>query len=394
MTARAASALGLLYVAALTQAPLVAQELSVQIESPPATEAVFGEVDVVVGLTPAEAPVAKVVFYLDGTRAGEVLRPPYRLKVDVGEQNREHEFKVEAFVRGAAAPVAASLTTPAIHIDSEITVELQQLYVTVMAGSERALDLDAGDFRISDDGEGQRLVTFARGDIPLTAVLLLDSSESMKGARLAAALAGARAFVDSMKDLDQASALLFAGGLMRATPFTDETAVITAAFDGLEAKGNTAVNDYVYLALAHLDQRQGRRVVILLSDGADLHSVLDMSDVVWKARRSQAMVYWIRLEDSGDEDAFLTAWRNAEQNAAQLQFLEQLVAEGGGRIAGVASQDGIVPAFREILAELREQYVLGYYPSTNLDDGRWHEVGVAVKGFGRSVRARKGYVDY
>ena len=71
--------------------------------------------------------------------------------------------------------------------------------------------------------------------------------------------------------------------------------------------------------------------------------------------------------------------------------LESLL-DSGGRIEDIKSTVEIEPAFREILAELREQYVLGYYPSNATGDGRWHEVKVRARGTGR-VRVRGGYVD-
>ncbi len=369
-------------------------EIQVSFSSPSSLEAVFGEVDVEAEVH-ADRPIAKVELLVDDRSAGVLARPPYRWRVDVGQNNVEHRFKVVATdefgTRGTSL-----IVTPRIKIDEEVDVELQQLYVTATRGGERVLDLTEGAFRIFDDGREQSIVTFARGDLPLTAVLLLDSSVSMEGERLAAGLRGAEAFVSSMKSLDEAMLMLFSDQLLHATDFTQQTDDLLEPLAGVEAGGNTAINDHVYLALKLLDARQGRRVVVLFTDGADLHSVLGMEEVLWKVRRSQALIYWLRLEDESGASGsmFSTAWRDAESNKVELDLLEDAVIQSGGRIASLTGLDEVEPAFREILHELREQYVVGYYPGVQRNDGSWHEVKVRVRQPGIQIRTRGGYVDF
>lgn len=68
--------------------------------------------------------------------------------------------------------------------------------------------------------------------------------------------------------------------------------------------------------------------------------------------------------------------------------------DSGGRVVPVAADEEIEPVFADVLAELREQYVLGFYPTIQRDDGSWHEVEVDVRGSGLDVRTSSGYVDY
>jgi Ca-activated chloride channel family protein len=289
------------------------------------------------------------------------------------------------------------LQTPAIEVDDVLDLPLQQLYVTVTSGRDRVASLTRGDFAVFDDGQRQEIVTFEGGDAPLTAVLLVDSSQSMRGQRLAAALEGARNFTAGMHELDEAKAILFADRLLGATPFTQEPRQIQASLGGVEAGGGTALTDHLYAALKILDGRQGRKVVVVLSDGFDVYSALSMSDVLWKIRRSQAIVYWLQLRDrnQGSEPGLYTsAWRDAEANQGEYRTLEKIVEESGGRIEVIERVGEVAHAFRSILSELREQYVLGYYPTNLKRDGSWREVEVDVRGFGRKVRVRDGYVDY
>lgn len=366
-----------------------AAAIDVFIRSPRSTQMAFGKVAVEVEVLSAE-PVAVVEVRVDGRPAGRLTRPPWGLVVDVGEDNRAHTFEVTATdLDGESA--TASVTTGRIEVDMELDVGLQQLYATVSRGGVRVLDLGRADFAITDDGEAQSLVTFERGDVPLTAVLLVDTSASMLGDRLAVALAGAQRFVAGMRPLDEAMLMLFSDRIVHLTPFTGDPAAITAGLGGVEAGGGTALDDHLYLALKLLEARQGRRVAIVLSDGVDVHSLLRMSEVLWAARRSQALIYWIRLGAAGRHSS---SWRNEKEHAREVAGLEQAVGESGGRIVPIAQIEQAGDVFRDILAELREQYVLGYYPTRDLGDGSWHRVRVSVRGGGLTVRAREGYLDY
>ena len=353
---------------------------------------VFGRVDVVVEVVSEHEILAAEVF-LDGRLVGRLEGPPpYRWNLELGEVNVGHRFEVVA--RDAAGDEARDVViTPALQVDQEIEVELQQLYVTVTRGGDAARDLGRDDFTVVDDGIPQQLVTFERGDVPLAALLLVDSSDSMRGQRLRLALAGARSFVDSMARLDQAALLLFADGVVHSTPFTGFPRVLASGLDGVRAGGGTALSDHLYAALKLLEDRQGRKAVILLSDGVDTTSVLEMSDVVWVARRSQALVYWLRLPLGERPDAISSAWRDGAGHRRELLALEELVRSSGGRIVPLLSLAEATAAFTEILGELRGQYVLGYYPEPRRNDGRWRKVRVRA-GSGVKVRAREGYVDY
>ena len=143
-------------------------------------------------------------------------------------------------------------------------------------------------------------------------------------------------------------------------------------------------------AFGLLDKRQGRRVAILLSDGADVVSALRMEDVLWKVRRTDALIYWIRLQDQ-DSDSFASAWRDFESNAREWEGLKQAVLESGGRIETLSGIEQIDQAFEGIMRELREQYVLGYYADSPENDRGYHSVRVEVARPGLKLRYRDGY---
>ncbi len=288
---------------------------------------------------------------------------------------------------------------PEIHVDEVIHVELQQLYVNVTRGSGApVLNLTAADFEILDDGEPQTVATFARGDLALSAALLLDASASMEGDRLRTAVDGARAFLSRVLPQDELSLTLFSDELLLRTPFSNDAAALLAPVSGVAARGGSAINDHLYLALKELEGRLGRKVVVLLSDGVDIESTLGMEDVRWAARRSQALIYWVRLQDPArGRIERSSAWRDRQGHAEQLRLLETVVGESGGRVEVIPDVGQVGAALQTILRELREQYVLGYQPTRDGNDGAWHKIEVRVRGGGDAgryrVRTRDGYVD-
>lgn len=284
-----------------------------------------------------------------------------------------------------------------IHVDEVINVELQQLYVTVtrnIGGGAPVLNLTAADFEILDDGEPQTVSTFARGDLALSAVLLLDGSASMEGDRLRTATEGARAFISRVLPQDEVSVMLFSDELLMRTPFSNDAATLLAPVSAVKARGGSAINDHLYVALKELEGRLGRKVVVLLSDGVDVESTLGMEDVRWAARRSQTLIYWIRLQD-GTRGRIVrsSSWRDRQGHDEQLALLEKAVVESGGRVEIIPDVGQVGAALQRILRELREQYVLGFQPTKDRNDGSWHKLEVRVRDGQGRVRTRDGYVD-
>lgn len=106
------------------------------------------------------------------------------------------------------------------------------------------------------------------------------------------------------------------------------------------------------------------------------------------------MIYWVRTGIWDSNRHRFSAWKDNDRYRREYEQLQETVEQSGGRIITLDSIDQASGAMREILQELREQYVLGYYPSVSRNDGSWHRVNVKVKGGGYAIRTRDGYVDY
>jgi len=372
--------------------PSVAAAPSVRIISPPPNQPLFGEVEIRAQVT--GATVSRVEFYVDSLRVGVAEAPPWRIVVDVGQQNADHSIEVVAY--GPSGVIgSANLRALPLQIDDEIEVGLQQLYVVVDRGGQRASDLKREDFTILDDGVPHEIITFERGEIPFTAVLLVDSSTSMSE-RLRTAVDGAKTFVGGMKRLDEAKMILFSDRILLETPFTSVPSIVTLGLSGVEAQGGTALNDALYLGLKRLEGRQGRKVVVLVSDGVDIESVLTMEQVQKIARQNQAVLYWLRLrrlDEALPKTEIFSAWRDGEGHRKELELLKSAVLESGGRVETLDNLEQIQTALQALLRELREQYVLGYYPSQSKGRGTWHDLELRVRGDGLQVRTQEGYLE-
>jgi len=366
----------------------------VRIVQPPAGQPLLGEVEVRVEIVPAGTRIDKVEFFLDGRTVGTAGKAPYRILVDAGDENREHRLDVVAHAPGGGEAKAA-LNAPRYPFDAEVRVDLQQLFVTVERNGQPALELTKDDFTVFDQGEPQPIVNFARGEIPFTAVLLVDSSASMKGTPLQKALEGARAFFNAMAPLDVAKLILFSDHVALETPFTNIQSVLTLGLDDVKAGGGTALNDALYLAVKRLESRRGRKIAVLLSDGVDVESVLSIEEARSIARR-QVTLYWLRLPGAANVDRKVqisTSWRDPADHAREIRRLHQTVLESGGRIVDLAGIQEIPARLTRLLQELREQYVLGITPrKTAAGKGSWHEVRVEVRG-GLQARTQDGYFE-
>jgi Ca-activated chloride channel family protein len=339
-----------------------------------------------------------VEFFIDGRPAGTDSSPPFRVLVDVGDDGTEHEFRAVA-VGVAGSRDSSTVTTPGLHIDERYQFNLQQLYVTATRDDTPVHDLLEEDFVVIDEDEPQELSSFARGDIPFTAVVLVDASTSMRGEKHLSALRGAKSFATRMQPLDETKLIVFSDEIRAASPFTSFSDVLTASLERVPAAGGTAVNDVLYLALNQLEERQGRRVVVILSDGIDTHSVMRMGHVVASARRSRAIVYFIRLRTGSPDQVFgeppnaTSPWRDLQAHKAEFRLLQQVVAESGGKVFEIDTAASIETAFQDVVSELRDHYVLGFYPNDPRNDGSWHRIRVKVNRPGIKVRTSAGYLD-
>jgi len=269
-----------------------------------------------------------------------------------------------------------------------VDVDLVVLHATVRTHRGILVSgLNREDFQVFEDGVPQEIKIFSREDIPVTVGLVVDNSGSMKSKR-AKVVAAALAFVRSSHPEDQMFVVNFnenvTFGLPADTPFTDNEDQLRVALSGVKADGMTALYDATAAALAHLTKGElDKKVLIVVSDGADNASQHTFAQIMAMAGQSDAIIYTLGLFETDDPD------RNPG-------VLRRLARTTGGEAFFPRSIDRVVPISEQIARDIRNQYTIAYVPTNRTQDGTYRAIRVRVKAGTPdrerlSVRTRAGY---
>jgi Ca-activated chloride channel family protein len=267
-----------------------------------------------------------------------------------------------------AAPAGAqrqvfSARTLAVRVD-----------VLVTEGPRPVPGLRAGDFELRDNGVRQRVEVIDANEVPIQAILALDTSASIQGARHPALIAAGEALLDGLKPADRAGLVTFSHAITsRISPTTDLREVRDALRE-MTPSGRTSIMDGVYLALTSTLDQSARSLVVLCTDGSDTTSWLQPSEVLEAARRANAVIYAVTASDGRRSSA-----------------LKHLADATGGQILQAKASSDLRPAFQRILREFRNRYVLAYTPE-GVDAGGFHRLEITVPGRNVTVKARTGYI--
>lgn len=258
--------------------------------------------------------------------------------------------------------------------------ELVDLYVTVTDDRGRLVpSLTRDDFAVFDDGVPQELALFENDVRPITVVVMLDTSASMTS-NLDFLKAGAEQFLIRMLPEDRARVGAF-NDKIEITPseFTGDRDALIESLDTLDFGNPTRLYDAVAACLDALVGVEGRRVVLVFTDGDDTSSEIGWRDVLDRAVAEDVMIYAIGLESR-------VMGRRTRPDRNLRRFTE---VTGGGYFELQATDD-LGPTFTRVAQELHSQYVLGFVPTRR--DGRVHQLRVLVGRRGLEARARRSYV--
>ena len=255
-------------------------------------------------------------------------------------------------------------------------VNLVEVYATVTDEQGKVVtNLGRDDFDVLEDGARQDVTAFTGGEFPLAAALAIDRSFSMGAERLAAAKSAARIFLGALRPADEAMVIAVGSEIEAVAPLSTDRAAQYGAVDALDRWGTTALHDAIIEAINAIQPARGRRALVLLSDGDDRYSRASGADALGRARSADVLVYPIALGER------------------RPPLFSELAALTGGRSAHLRDARALPQTLRDIAAELRHQYLLGYTPKRPLDDtGEWRSIAVRVKKPGLRVRARDGYL--
>ena len=279
-----------------------------------------------------------------------------------------------------ATALAAQETT--LHVD----VKLVSVFVNVTDRNGAIVGgLAREDFAIAEDGRRQQIAVFERqSELPLNLTLAIDTSGSVKKDMELEADAGRRFAHALLRPQDQMSLLQFATEVRELTPFTNKTSLIDRGLGQLRTDFATALYDAVYLGAERLGRKQGRKVLVLVSDGGDTASTATYAKALEQALRNEVMIYSVI-----DVPIEASAGRELGGEHALITLAEQT----GGKSFYV-SDGGLGKAFAQVSDDLRTQYLLGYYPRNQEPGRNFHRVEVTIprataEAF--NIRHRTGY---
>jgi Ca-activated chloride channel family protein len=285
-------------------------------------------------------------------------------------------FRLDCITVALVAVVFAGVCVAAGGRQFASGVNVVEVYASVTdANGEPVTGLTAADFDVRENGEPQTVSAFAAGDFPLSAAVALDSSFSMRGAKLNQAKNAAGVFLRELRPDDQSMLVTIGSQVEIVAPLSTDRPAQLRALGRVEPFGTTGLHDAILTSIDAVQPARGRRALVLLSDGDDRYSTATAAQALERARRSDVMVYPIAL------------------GRQRPPLFVELATLTGGRSFHARDPRATNDTMRRIARELRLQYLLGYTPTRPIVAGanEWRSIRVTVKRAGAHVRARDGY---
>ena len=309
-------------------------------------------------------------------------------------------------------PVVCAVAALAVSVDGRQQTfkggaRTVAVYATVTDADGRLVpDLERDDFEVFDNGKPQPLTIFANDIQPITIVVMLDRSGSMR-ANFRRVEAAAEAFVKRLLPADKARIGSFAARIQVDPPdFTSDSAELVKIIrTELQAEGPTPLWNAVNVGMNALRRQEGRRVVLVFTDGVDSPMNFSSNNVSLKsamkrAQEEDVMVYAIGLESEvpfGNRRAPMPGGgmgglRRQSGMISQKpdEGLAKIAGETGGGYFELTTTNNLASTFARVADELHRQYALGFEPPKL--DGKSHKLEVRIKKPGMTARARKSYV--
>jgi Ca-activated chloride channel family protein len=257
------------------------------------------------------------------------------------------------------------------------------VYTTVLDSQGRLVpNLEQEAFTILDNGKPQEITFFQNDVTPFTVVVMMDYSASMT-ANLELLEAAAEQFLLRLLPEDKGQVGAFSDKIQLSGTFTNDRDDLIGAINDLQFGNPTRLWDAVDASMEELKTVEGRKIVLVFTDGDDTASRRDMGDVLDRARQEEVMVYAIGLQSE-----FFNGQRVVRSRPDRS--LRRLAEETGGGYFELQKTAELAPTFTRVAQELHSQYTLGFSPT--MLDGREHKLEVRLNQPGLTARARRSYI--
>ncbi len=339
-------------------------------------------------------------------------------------------------LRSALLLIVLSLLAAVALAQINVKVQLVNIVATVTDNRGRYVDnLKASDFTLLEDGRPQEIAHFAfSSDLPVSVGIVLDSSTSMER-KISTATRAVDRFLRDIHLDDDIFLMTFDQSVRLRQDFTSDREKLSAALDKVGLASGTSLYDGVIDSLNRLRKgKYPKKAILLISDGMDTTSSSSYDKARIAVRESEALVYALGIAPDGatrgpmsekppastspgrrTPPTFPTPGgtpfpfpipggrysqfpsgnsRSSDMDAVDMKILNTFADASGGK-AWLINADNrrtrLQEALDEIADELRNQYSLGYYPTHDLKDGKWHRIELAMKNRGYSVRYKEDY---
>ena len=285
-------------------------------------------------------------------------------------------------------PLLAALAFSPALAQFRVNVNLVRVVTTVKnSANELVGDLRKEDFQVSDNGAPQEIAVFERhSDLPLSVALLVDiSGSTAKDLKYEtdSATRFLRVLLGEGNPNDTVALYGFNWQVTEYKSFTHSLVSLTTALRALHGEAGTSLYDAIYLASRALEDREGRKVIVVVTDGGDTTSATTLQKALAAVQLADAVIYPVVV---------IPITNDAGRNIGGENALTFMADGTGGRTFLPTLGAELDRAFNEIVSELRTQYLLGFYPrNVPLTKDRFHKLQVRVTRPELRVSARNGY---
>ena len=346
--------------------------------------------------------------------------PNQPVSIYISRKNREKNKKDKEAKNQTSENSAKTETTATTDSDEEVLkveTNLIKIPVTVANRSGSYVpSLSKQNFQVYEDGKLQEIAYFGTSDQPFTAILLIDVSDSTS-LKIEQIQDGAIAFVNQMLPQDKVMVISFDSGIHKLLEYSNDKAALTAAIRKIRFGGGTSLYDAVNFSIKkRIAQIQGKKAIVLFTDGVDTTSTASYESSVSEAVESEATIFPIYLNTyldaigvggggggamstppilgmPGTMGGQQTMGAVKEEYALGRRYLQDLANATGGRIFRTDStSSGLTAAFEGIAEELRDQYEIGYYPSNEGKTGDRKQIRVRINRPNLIIHSRDSYI--
>ncbi len=297
-------------------------------------------------------------------------------------------------------PQTRPTPTPKIDEDDSDVIRVDSALVPIPvsvidSGGRAVTNLNLEDFELLIDGKAAEISDLSRSETPVRLALLFDNSSSVTQAREFEKKAAVRFFKRVIRPEKDLAAIYSVSTISRLEqPLTKNVSLLTDAIENFpQPQGATALLDAIIKASNHLKEVEGRRVIVIVSDGDDTISDSSFEEAVRAAQAANCQIYVVKTTEF--ENFKRTGVRGGNANIRTLaaeRRMQEITTQTGGAVYSPIDERELDQAFNQISAELSQAYILNYYPEEQSKPNEFRTISLKIKGRENlTVRTRKGY---